>query len=131
MQKKIKIIIIDDEESIRDSLKWHFEGLGHDVRAAEYPTVCSAYYQEQCVAKDPCADVIFIDQNMPSMTGTDFLKMQEVRGCKLSASCKYIMTGVVTDDVKNATDSLGCQIVQKPFSLVDAEAFVLKAKTVK
>ena len=129
--KNIKILIVDDEESIRDSLKWHLEGMGYEVLTAKDPTLCPVYRHEKCTAKDRCADVLFIDQNMPGMTGAEFIRMQSERGCKLPASYKLIMTGSITDYVQALAESLGCQIVQKPFSLADAEVFVLKAKSAK
>ena len=128
-KKNIKILIIDDDESVRDSLKWHLEDFGYEVLVAEDPTICPVYYHEKCTAEDRCADVLFIDQNMPRMTGAEFIKMQAERGCKLPAKYKLIMAGAVTVDVKKLADPLGCQIFQKPFSLGDAEVFVLKAKS--
>lgn len=127
-KEKFKILIVDDDESIRDSLKWHFEDLGYEVIAASEPTLCPVYCHDYCSVEDRCADVIIIDQNMPEMTGAEFIKMQSERGCKLPTKYKLIMTGAITDEVQILVESLGCQVVQKPFTLSDAETFVLSAR---
>jgi len=70
-----------------------------------------------------------IDQNMPVMTGAEFIRMQSERGCKLPTRYKLIMTGSLTDEVRALAESLGCQVIQKPFSLAEARRFVVTTES--
>ena len=129
MSKSIKILIIDDDASIRESLELYFKTAGYAVSTASEPALCSVYQHANCTAEDRCADALMIDQNMPGMTGVEFIRRQSERGCKLPARYKLIMTGALTEEVRALAESLGCQVVQKPFSLVEARRFVLTAET--
>ena len=106
----------------------HLEDLGYDVIAADEPANCPVYFHEHCSATERCADMIFIDQTMPSMTGLDFLKMQAERGCKLAPKFKVLMTGALTEDIRRQAEALGCQVAQKPMRLDDVTAYVLAAR---
>jgi len=126
--QSIKVLIADDEESARDSIKFHLENLGYDVIAADAPTLCSVCSHGKCTVQTRCADVMLIDQNLPGITGSEFIEMQAERGCKLSPDCKMVMTGAITDEIKAFADQLGCMVLVKPLSLTEAENFVVLAK---
>ncbi len=128
---EIIILIIDDEESIRESMKDYLEDMGCKVMTSSEPTLCSVYNHENCTANTRCCDVLLTDQNMPRMSGLEFIRMQSERGCKLPPKYKMIMTGVITNDVRLQAEALGCQIIQKPFSLQSVEPLVLTAKAAK
>ena len=40
----LKVIVIDDERYIRDSLRWYLEELGHHVITAAEPLACDVYH---------------------------------------------------------------------------------------
>ena len=124
----LKILIIDDEEAVRESIRMHLEDLGYQAVAADEPAACPVYHHSHCSATERCADVIFIDQTMPSMTGLDFLKKQAERGCKLAPQFKMLMTGALTEEIRTLAAKIGCEVAQKPVRLDDITAFVLNAK---
>ena len=121
------ILIIDDEECIRDSLAIYLEDLGHQVTVADNPFNCRVASHGCCDQPFPCADVLLIDQNMPGMQGTEFIRLQNERGCKASVACKMIMSGKVTSELADEAQALGCRIIQKPFSLTVLDQFLQEA----
>lgn len=122
--RRLKIIIIEDEESIRETMKWHFEDLGHEVIAASAPDFCRELNPQQCTATKRCGDLLFIDQNLPGVTGLEFVRWLFSEGCQLSPGHVWIMTGALTAAVRAEAALLGCNAVAKPFSLVEAEKLV-------
>jgi two-component system, NtrC family, nitrogen regulation response regulator NtrX len=62
-----RILIVDDEEPIRDVLRQLFEYEGHEVRTAS-----SGHQALRAVAED-AADVVFLDVKMPGMDGLEAL----------------------------------------------------------
>ena len=61
------ILVIDDDESIRELLKLHLGAAGYDVRAAE-----DAIVGGHMVLRSP-PDLIICDINMPHMDGFEFV----------------------------------------------------------
>jgi two-component system nitrogen regulation response regulator NtrX len=70
---KAKILVIDDEEEIRNSLKMIFEYEGHEcILAANGPAGLKMIERED-------ADVVFLDIKMPQMDGLEVLKAAKER----------------------------------------------------
>ncbi len=67
MDKKTSIMIVDDEEIIRESFLHWFEKLGHQVEAA-----ASGLETLKKLEKSPF-DVLFVDIKMPGMDGIELL----------------------------------------------------------
>lgn len=113
---KLRIMIIDDEQCIRDSLKWHLEDLGHAVTAEPEPFHCNVYRGESCPKSAACTDVLLIDQNLPFMTGLEFIRQLKEKGCKGITSHMLLMSGDTTSIDHGMAQTLGCTVVQKPMS---------------
>lgn len=122
----MRIVIIEDEESIRETMKWYFEDLGYQVVAAIAPNFCQGINTQECTASSRCADLLFIDQNLSGVTGLEYVRWLISRGCRLPADQVWIMTGALTAAVRAEAAGLGCNAVAKPFSLGDAEKLVLE-----
>ena len=61
------ILIVDDDESIRELLRLHLSSAGYDVRVAE-DAIAAGYM----VLRSP-PDLIITDVNMPHMDGFEFV----------------------------------------------------------
>ena len=121
---KLKFFVIDDEESIRDTFRWHLEDLGHEVFTFAAPAECDVQKFCSCQKSSPCADAILIDYNMPGMNGLDFIESQMSHGCKGNSRNVLLMSGDTSQiDMKKAAE-LGCSVQQKPLSLETLEMWI-------
>ena len=62
-----RILVVDDDESIRELLRLHLSSAGYDVRVAE-DAIAAGYM----VLRSP-PDLIISDVNMPHMDGFEFV----------------------------------------------------------
>lgn len=86
---KVRILVVDDEEEIREMVRRHFRFLGFHVDTAENGRAALAIMQEQRY------DIVISDIMMPEMTGTDMLR--EIRK-QYPMTHVIMMTGYVTLD---------------------------------
>ncbi len=116
----MKIYLIEDEKSIRDTLKVYLENLGHHVVAEVEPFTCAVYHGGVCSQEKACADVLIIDFHLPKINGLDFVSMLKENGCKGLITNVLLMSGDTSSIDREKAESLGCLVVQKPmrFSFV-------------
>lgn len=114
-----KILIIDDEKEILDSLAEHFESIGWQVDLAENGA------QGMAILSGKEFDVILTDIKMPGNTGTDILRASRDSYADTEV---IMMTGY--KDVDKAIESLNLgayAYLNKPFHLEEVEHKVLQA----
>ena len=116
----MRIFLIEDDNHLRDILATFLDMKGHEVFPAANPTGCPAYDStgEPCPHEHPCGDVLVIDQNMPEMTGLEFIQMQIERGCKGSVHNKLIISSDLNKEEMDLATRLGCTVMLKPFSML-------------
>lgn len=68
--KKIKCLVIDDEQPAREMLKQHIGG----VEALELAGSCSNAVEAISFLKEQQVDLLFLDIQMPQLLGTDFIR---------------------------------------------------------
>lgn len=78
------ILIVDDEQSVRRSLREFFEGFGYQV-----VTAGSGQEALEALAERP-VKVLFLDLNMPGMTGLELCQRLRQDGW---GGCIYALTG--------------------------------------
>jgi len=106
-----KILVVDDEESIRDILQRMLESIGYEVITANNGR--DALYKLSLGE----ARIVLLDMKMPGMTGLDMLKKL---GNDISNYC-IIMVSVITD-MQTALDALklgAMDYITKPFNQDD------------
>lgn len=113
-----RILIIDTEESIRETLDVFAEMLAYKATLAINPASCDVYSPSFCECSKECActEILLIDQNMPGMTGLELIQRQHEFGCKIAAKSKVVMSGVLTVEERQLATELGCFVMQKPVS---------------
>ncbi len=106
--KKMRILLIDDDEWIRDSLSLYFEGEGCHLFALETA-------EEGIEAlKGQNYDIIMVDYRLPGMDGLEFLKrIQKTQ----SHAMKVLITAYRSDEVVSEAFKMGIQdFIEKPFT---------------
>src|SRR5512137_1901798 len=118
--RKPRAIIFDDEIFVLNMLKDFFVVRGYEVLSFnDASDICPVYRTggETCRNEHPCGDVMIVDFAMPGVNGVDLLELQKQRGCKLDIRNKSIMSGFIDDQNRQRVDAMGCNFIQKPFTL--------------
>ncbi len=124
---KLKILVFDDDESIRNLLKTALEAQGHEVTTLSDPTEFKFYNKKDCpcTLNEPCADILIADIVMPNVEGITFYKQLKEAGClPLARGNVAIISGYLTIHYMNDLNELGIQYFRKPFNLDDIYAWV-------
>lgn len=111
-----RILIIDPEENVRETLGVFSEMLGYEPMFAADAASCRAIHAENqgCTELQACADILLIDQGLPTMTGLEFVERQMEKGCKAAVHCKAIMAKTLSPEEFKEAKNLGCYVLQKP-----------------
>ncbi len=119
MAKKISILIVDDEESVRDSLfNWFIED-GYHVRSAENARTALLMLESENF------DIILADIKMPGMDGLEMLR--RIKQLK-SDSIVIVMTAFATvDTAVQALKDGAFDYVTKPFDPDDLSHLIRNA----
>jgi DNA-binding NtrC family response regulator len=106
---KLKTLLVDDDELIRDSLKIAFSAKGCAMRVAE-----SA--EEGLIAiKEEQFDIIISDYRLPGINGLDFMKQATVAQPQ---AVKFLITAYRDDHIFSEAVGLGVnEFIEKPFAV--------------
>jgi len=112
--KKMKILLIDDNEWIRDSMTVFLENEGCSLLALE-----TAEEAIDTIEKNHY-DIIISDYRLPNMNGLEFFEIIQ-QTCR--ESFKILITAYGTKDVFSKAKQLGVHdIIEKPFKTENIEA---------
>ena len=119
-EKKIKLLVVDDMEGIREGVRFYFEDKGYSVFTAESAELASP------IIKTETPDIILLDLDLPGMSGLDLLKL--IR--QFNNTVKVIM--VSASNVNFLKDprfrGLGIsEFIPKPFSFDELELAIKKS----
>ena len=111
--KKMRILLIDDDEWIRDSLSLYFEGEGCHLLALETA-------EEGIEAlKGQNYDIIMVDYRLPGMDGLEFLK--RIQG-PYPHTMKVLITAYKSKEVVSKAMKIGIDdFIEKPFTTRNIE----------
>lgn len=119
MGKKISILVVDDEASVRDSLYNWFKEDGYQVECAESAKVALAILESESY------DIILADIKMPGMDGLEMLR--RIKALKKD-SIIIVMTAFATvDTAVQALKDGAFDYVTKPFDPDDLSHLVRNA----
>ncbi|MEJ2727741.1 MAG: response regulator [Deltaproteobacteria bacterium] len=112
--KTMKILLVDDDEWIRDSLRIFFEAEGCHIVALETA--------EEAMKELTCQDydIIITDYRLPGMDGVEFFK--QIKNSHPD-SIKILITAYKSDVVVSEAKKAGVQhLIAKPFTSETIEA---------
>jgi FixJ family two-component response regulator len=108
MVKRPLVSVVDDDESVRESLPDLLRELGYSVRAF---SSAEEFLASDCVAETGC---LLLDIAMPGMSGLDLQQELTVRGQKIPI---VFMTALADDTVRPRVLEQGAvECLFKPFS---------------
>jgi DNA-binding NtrC family response regulator len=119
--KKLKTLLVDDDELIRDSLKIAFSAKGCALRVAE-----NAEQGLKAISEEPF-DIIISDLRLPGMNGLDFIRQAAVIQ---PHAIRFLITAYRDDHIISEAVRIGVnEFIEKPFSvkvLVNLLALAIK-----
>lgn len=124
MLPKIALVLEDDSDCLslltailtKNNLK---------VRAFSDPvTYLNTRLEDDCLNQCPCVGFILTDNNMPGMSGLDFLEKLERDDCRLPNNRKAIISAYWTEEMRERAQKLGCRVFHKPFSIAEIYAWI-------
>lgn len=124
---KLRIIVLDMDESIRDLVTMIVQNKGHEVIALPEPTVCPLYSDLDCCCSQDlaCGDLMIISNRMAKMSGLKLIKKQLEGGCKGATQNKLILsTSVRKSRELSFAKELGCKVLMKPFKISEISAWI-------
>jgi DNA-binding NtrC family response regulator len=119
MQENIRVLIVDDEKELRESLADLVEGLGHKVDTAEN----GAQALEKIKASS--FDLLFLDVRMPEMDGITLL--EKAKGMDPSLTCLMLTAHSNLQDAVHSIKLGAFNYLEKPIQEHDVHHAIQKA----
>jgi len=121
------LLIIENEDNVRESLGSYTEKLGYKPILISDPLVCGAANSSgsQCSTKKPCADTLLIDNDCPAIDGLRLIELQLERGCTVNSQRKALMVSTLTDKEHIKASTLGCHVISKPVTFKTLENWLM------
>ena len=113
---RMRVLLIDDDESVRNLTKEMLEELGHDVKDAG-----SGQAALKILEGNALFDLLVVDFAMPAMNGSEFATAAK----KIEPDVPILfMTGYVETSVLRHWSDIGYQTLNKPFKSADMAAAI-------
>ncbi len=109
--KKMKTLLIDDDELIRDSFRLAFSQKGCFLMAVETAE------EGLCVLQNNKFDIIISDFTLPGMNGIDFFKQAAIN--QTDTANVLISGNISPEKLLEKNEAKVHDFVQKPFSVTD------------
>ena len=116
--KNLKLLLIDDDEWIRDSMRLFFESEGCDLVTLETAEEALERIEKQHF------DIIISDFRLPGMDGIELFKRTQ-NSCR--STLKILITAYMNEQVLSAAKRVGIHdMIEKPFKTETIEKSLYK-----
>ncbi len=124
----LRVVIFEDERMNREILSKLISSRGHEVLSYPDPSCCPLYSGATCVCtqEEACGDILITDNQMPVMTGLQFIRRQYERGCKGVINNKAIITAHLTSEELEQSRELGCKVFSKPLNWREVQQWLIE-----
>lgn len=114
---KLRAIVLDDDDAVKTLISDILKIRGYEVYTSSEPFSSPIYLDSECYCPVgyTCTTIIITDNNMPNMTGLDFIEHQKRMGCKVQNTA--VMSGRWTNKEIERARRLGCHMFNKPFKI--------------
>ncbi len=107
-------------------MKLFFDAKGYETMVVMEPLFCPVYDKDgndPCPSSRFCCDILIVDDG-PRMDGVRLLTAQFSHGCKLTSRNKAMISGMLTDDQRDAVKAMGMAIFCNPLDFRELESWV-------
>jgi len=118
------VVVIDDEECIRDSLRDYLEGEGHHVITTGVAPQGCLLETASCSESDCRVDALIVDQHLGTTKGLDYLSQLPANGCGGRIGKKIVVSGMLSGAERDQAQQLGCDVAQKPWTFAQVERWL-------
>ena len=119
-----RVLVIDDEAPVRDSLLATLEHLGAQVDGAASPGEA-----DRMVATGAPYDAVLLDVRMPGRSGIEFHRELRTKNPQLASRVVFMTGDLVNDDVLRAVKATGNPFLEKPFTAEELREVLGRAAT--
>lgn len=126
MSDRIKAVVIDDVDLIRNLLAEVLMQRGYEVVSFAAPQEFSSCLREscQCHQDERQVDLLLTDNQMTPVSGLEMIEQQLLNDCKLLAKNRAVISGSWTLEERAKAKRLGCQTFDKPCSLETIQSWL-------
>ncbi len=120
----LRAIVLEDDDAIKDLVSNILKARGYEIYASTEPFLSPVYLCSECPCPVgfACTTIIITDNNMPNMTGLEFVEHQKRLGCKVQNTA--VMSGRWSNEEMEHAKKLGCQVFNKPFKIIEIEKWL-------
>jgi DNA-binding response OmpR family regulator len=124
---KLRIIVLDMDEGMRDLVTTIAQNKGHEVLALPEPINCPLYSDLDCCCSQnlACGDLMIISNRTAKMSGLKLIKKQLEGGCKGATQNKLVLSTSVRENREfSFAKELGCKVIMKPFKISEISEWI-------
>jgi len=123
---RYRSILFEDDKPTREFLTSLLQQRNHDVFSYSAPRLCPLYSSPdcRCPKEQVCGDFLITDNQMPGMTGLEFIQRQAEGKCRAAAHNKALLSGQWSPEEWDLGIRLGCKLFRKPLDLDEFSAWL-------
>ena len=119
---RLRILVVDDEASVRVALQRYLSGHGHDVETTHSGREALARL------RDRAYDAVIVDMRMPDLSGEQMFEEMRAHDPEHAARVIFTTGDLVSEPMRRFLDGSGRPCVPKPFELASFDQVLPAAR---